>query len=191
MANLVKTISSISFAWPITFERIHHSPPYSLLYDYLQSYTQMTLFPETPKCLKVGILIVPKFWMFISSSNQNFLEHRTTITYSFQKYLSNGVLFAPIGNHLTPTLRGFVIGSQILNLTPDPSFDHNSCISSLNDQGEGTLDIFTLRPFQWYFGGPIWCFFVFSTKALNIRDSCKSATPKMGVHLGIIGFNLL
>jgi hypothetical protein len=139
----------------------------------------------------LGFLLSQNFGCSYLPQIKIFLEHRTTITYSFQKYLSNGVLFAPIGNHLTPTLRGFVIGSQILNLTPDPSFDHNSCISSLNDQGEGTLDIFTLRPFQWYFGGPIWCFFVFSTKALNIRDSCKSATPKMGVHLGIIGFNLL
>jgi hypothetical protein len=92
------------------------------------------------------------------------LEHRRAITYSLQKYLSNGVLFAPIGDHLTLTLKGFVIGSQIPNLTPDPSFDHNSCISSLNDQGEGTLEIFILRPFQWYFGGPIWCFLSFQPK---------------------------
>jgi len=34
--------------------------------------------------------------MFISSSNQDFLEHRRAITYGSQKCLSNGVLFAPL-----------------------------------------------------------------------------------------------
>jgi hypothetical protein len=32
VANLVGTTSNISFTWPITFERRHHSPPYSILY---------------------------------------------------------------------------------------------------------------------------------------------------------------
>jgi hypothetical protein len=36
--------------------------------------------------------------------------------------------------HLTPAFKGFVVGSQILNLTLTPSFDHNSCKSGLNDQ---------------------------------------------------------
>ncbi len=39
--------------------------------------------------------------------------------------------------------------------------------------------------------GSIWCLFAFSTKVLNIYNSCTSATPKMGVHLGIIGFHPL
>jgi len=33
--------------------------------------------------------------------------------------------------------------------------------------------------------------FSFSTKALNICNSCMSVTPKVGVHLGIIGLHLL
>jgi hypothetical protein len=41
-----------------------------------------------------------------------------TISYSPQKDLSNNVLHAPIGDHLTPALRGFVVKSQIPNLTP-------------------------------------------------------------------------
>jgi hypothetical protein len=128
--------------------------------------------------------------MFISSSNQTCLEHKRAIAYSPQKDFSNGVLHAPIKDHLTFALRGFVVKSQIPNLTSGPSFDHTSCISSLNDQGEGISNICTLRPFQWYLGGPIWCF-CFSTKALNIHDFHTSATPKMGIHLGAIGLNLL
>jgi hypothetical protein len=68
-----------------------------------------------------------------------------------------------------------------------PSFDHNSCKSNLNEQCEGTLSIYTLRPFQWCPRGPIWCLFAFSTKVLNIRNSCISATSKMGVDLQVIG----
>jgi hypothetical protein len=66
--------------------------------------------------------------MFISSSNQAYLEHVRVIYYNPQKDLSSIVLHNPIKDHLTPALRGFVVGNQILNLTPNPSFDHNSCI---------------------------------------------------------------
>jgi hypothetical protein len=50
--------------------------------------------------------------------------------------------------HLTFPLKGFVVGSQILNLTPALSFDHNSCKSGLNEQSEGTLHIYVSRPFN-------------------------------------------
>jgi hypothetical protein len=41
------------------------------------------------------------------------------ISYNSQKDLSIGVSHAPIGYHLTPALKGFVI------LNPNFSFDHN------------------------------------------------------------------
>jgi hypothetical protein len=50
------------------------------------------------------------------------------ISYNSQKDLSNGVLHAPIGDDLTFFLKGFVVKSQVPNLTPNPSFDHNLCI---------------------------------------------------------------
>jgi hypothetical protein len=77
----------------------------------------------------------------ISSSNQAFLEHAREISYNPQKDLSNNVLHASIGDNLTFALRGFVVGNQILNLTPILFFYHNSCISGLNEQCEGTLGI--------------------------------------------------
>jgi hypothetical protein len=82
--------------------------------------------------------------------------------------------------HLTPTLKGFVVGSLILNLITSLSFDHNLCISGLTEQCENTLCNYTSKPFQWYLGGPNWCLFSFSTKALNIQDSHTSATLKVG-----------
>jgi hypothetical protein len=76
------------------------------------------------------------------------LEHTRAIFYSPQKDLSNGVLQAPIRDHLTPSLRGFVVGSQIPNFTLDPSFDHKLCILVLNEQCKETLGIYTSRPFH-------------------------------------------
>jgi hypothetical protein len=50
--------------------------------------------------------------MFFKSS---FLEHVKALSYSLQKYISNGVLHALIKDHLTFALKGFVIKSQIPN----------------------------------------------------------------------------
>jgi hypothetical protein len=141
--------------------------------------------------LPSGTFVVSKLWTFISSSNQTYLEYAREIFYSPQKDLSNDVLHASIKDHLTPILRGFIIGSQIHNLTSKLSFDHNSCISGLNEQCEGILGIYTLRNFQWYHEGPIWWLFIFSTKALNIWNFRMSATPKVEMHLGVIGLNFL
>jgi len=72
--------------------------------------------------------------MFISFSIQTCFEYVKAMTYSSQKDLSNGLLHAPIKDHSTFALRGFVFESQIPNLTPGPSFDHNTCILGLNEQ---------------------------------------------------------
>jgi hypothetical protein len=77
---------------------------------------------------KIGTLIVLKLWTPISSSKQTFLEYVREVSYSPQKYLSNGVLQVQIKDHSTLALMGFVVGNQTPNLIPDPSFDHNSCI---------------------------------------------------------------
>jgi hypothetical protein len=71
--------------------------------------------------------------MLISFLNQFFYENSKAISYSPQKYLSNGVLHAPIEANLTLSFKELVIRNQIPNLIPAPSFDHNSCKSSLNE----------------------------------------------------------
>ncbi len=141
--------------------------------------------------LFLATFVVPKLWMLISFSNQVYFEKTRKISYSPKKYLSNGVQHTPIRPHLAPAFKGFMVGSQISNLTPTPSFDHNLCKSSLNEQYQSTLNIHVSRPFEWHLGGAIWSFFAFSTKALNIRNSLMNATPKVGVHLGVIGLHPL
>jgi hypothetical protein len=92
------------------------------------------------------------------------LEHARAISYRIQQDLFNNVWLAPIGAHLTPFLKGFMVGSQIPNLTFGLSFDHKLCISSLNEQCEDTLSSYILKPFQWYLGRPTWWFFHFQLK---------------------------
>jgi hypothetical protein len=45
--------------------------------------------------------------------------------------------------------------------------------------------------FNGVLGGPIWCLFAFPTKVPNICNSRMNASPKMGVHLGVIGLHPL
>jgi len=85
--------------------------------------------------------------MFISSSNQVHYEHIKVVTFSPQKDIFNGVLHIPIGDDLTPTLKGFVVRSQIPNLTLDFSFDCNSYISGVIAQCKGILSIYISKHF--------------------------------------------
>ncbi len=130
-----------------------------------RGYIKMTYFFKTPK---IGTIVISKLWTFISYSKQTSLEHARGIFYNPQKFPSNGVLHASIGDHLILSLKGFLVGSQIFNLIINFSFDHNSCILHLNEQCEGTLGIYISRSFQCYPRVPIWYLFAFSTKALDI-----------------------
>ncbi len=141
------TTSNTSFTWPTTFGRRHHCPPYNIFYEFLRGLHPNGIFSQDsqnwnfycPKALDIHI--------FFKST---ILEHVITLSYSPQKVLSNGVLHAPIKDHLTFALKGFVVGSQNFNLTPTLSFDHSSCISRLNEQCKGISSIYNSRTFQWY-----------------------------------------
>ncbi len=114
-------------------------------------YMQMTFFSRLPS----GTFIIPKILLLIYFSNQACLEHAKEISYNSQRDISNGVWHAPIKAYLAPFLKGFVVGSEIFNLTIDLSFDYNSCISSLNDWCKGILGSYIFKYFQWYFGAQI------------------------------------
>ncbi len=68
------------------------------------------------------------------------MEHAKAIYYNPQKDILNLKYARPIEVHLAPTLKGFVVNSQIPNLNPNPSFDHNLCILYLNEYCENALD---------------------------------------------------
>jgi hypothetical protein len=56
---------------------------------------------------------------------------------------------------------------------------------------EGIVSIYLQDIFNGILGAQINACFPFSIKVLNIQNFRTSATPNMGVHLRIIGFNFL
>jgi hypothetical protein len=101
-----------------------------------------------------------------------------------KKYFQHA-LHAPIGDHLTPILRGFLVRNQIPNLTLGPSFDHNSCILSLNEQCKDTLNMYISRVFQWYPRAPIDVLFFFNqgSKHSRLPHECNSQSGSaLGSH---------
>jgi hypothetical protein len=46
--------------------------------------------------------------------------------------------------------RLLVVGIQIANFTPGPSFDHNLCCKCLNGSCKAIFNVYISRPFQWY-----------------------------------------
>jgi len=148
--DLIRTTSSTTFTQPTTFGRRHYSPPCSIFYDFPWGLHSINIFSQRLPSgnPKIGTFVITKFWTLIYFSNKTYFEHVRELNYKPQKGLSSSVLHVPIGDDLTPTVRGFVVGSQIPNLTPNLYFDHNSCISSSNGQCESTLGIHASKTFE-------------------------------------------
>ncbi len=77
-----------------------------------------------------------------------------------------------------------VVGSQITNLTPDPSFGHNFCFRCPN----GSWDIYILRAFQWYKERFNLMNFDPYNCSMKIQESIGTPTSKVGAHLGMWRF---
>ncbi len=76
-----------------------------------------------------------------------------------------------------------VVGSQIVNLTPGPSFGHNLCFKHLNESCKPIWDIYVPRSFQWYKE-----LFNLMGFVLKIWESIRTLIPKVGAHLGVRRF---
>jgi len=80
--------------------------------------------------------------------------------------------------------RLLVVGSQIANLTPGPSFAHNLGCRCPNCQCEGIFDIHVSRPFQRHQEHPNVRCFAPCCRALNIRESRRTPNPQLFQVLG-------
>jgi len=133
-------------------EGSHHLPPYNILYSspphlHPNGFFSWDSQSGVPKLSWFGL---SGLWTFITSRPE--LRSRRGLNQScrFPWELLNGV------SHFTCTHRNQVdswllmVESQTTNLTPSPFFDHNLCCICPNGSCEAILDIYTLRPFQWY-----------------------------------------
>ncbi len=98
--------------------------------------------------------------------------------------LSNAVSHSSRRRREEVDSRILVVGSQIANLTPGPSFAHNLGCRCPNCQCEAIFDIYVLIPFQWHqerlnarcFGPCCW--------ALNIQESRRTPNLQLFQVLG-------
>jgi len=81
-----------------------------------------------------------------------------------------------------------VVGSQIGNLTFDPSFGHNLCFKYLNGSCNPILGIYVSRTFQWYKKLFNSMSFDPCNYPLKIWESIGTLIPKVRAHLGVCGF---
>jgi hypothetical protein len=130
----------------------------------------------------------PQLWGCITSCADLRLQWGLKQSCSLRQELSNGM------SHASCTWRNWVdywllmVGSQIANLTPDLSFDHNLCFKCPNGRCEFILDIYVSISFsndiknsssRWVLTPAIalWIF----------RSPFGTRTPTMGVHLRVWG----
>jgi hypothetical protein len=130
----------------------HHLPPYSILYvapphSHPNGFCSRDSQRGVPKLSWFGL---PGLWELITPGSDLQLGWGLKQTYSSPQELSNGVLYYICTHQDRVNSRLFVVGSQIANLTPGLSFDHNSCCKCPNGLCEAIFDIYTSRPFQRY-----------------------------------------
>jgi hypothetical protein len=85
--------------------------------------------------------------------------------------------------------RLLIVESQIANLIPDLSFDHNLCFKCPNGSCEPILDIYVLKTFQWYKELLNPMSFDPCNHPLKVWESIVTPTLKVRVHLKVWGFN--
>jgi hypothetical protein len=138
-----------------------------------------------PKLSKLGLL---RFWGFITLCANLLLKWGLNQSYSRRWKLSNGMSHATCTQGNWGDFWLLVVGSQIVNLTIDPSFGHNLCFKCPNGSCNPILDIYVLITFQWYENLFEPLSFDPYNHSLNIWESTKTPTPNMGVHLGVWRF---
>jgi hypothetical protein len=168
----------------------HHFPLIVYYVLLRECHIQMTFCLGTPKC---------ESW---NSQTWDFDDFGSPITFSLDlqliwgwkqccsphRELSKGMWHATYTQGIWVDYRLLVVGSQIGNLTPCPSFDHNLCFKCSNGSCEPILDIYVPRDFQWYKERLNQMSFDPYNWSLNIQESIVTRTPNMGVHLGVWGF---
>jgi len=109
--------------------------------------TQMSFCPKTPKSRKFPQLGLLQLWGPITLRAN--LRLRWSLKQSCSPYwkISNGILQATYTQGNQVSINFLVVGSQIANLIPDPSFGHNLCVKCPNGSFKRILDIYVPKDF--------------------------------------------
>jgi hypothetical protein len=152
-------------------------------------YIQMALFPGTPKlesrnCPETVPGGVPGLWELITPNSEVWSRRGLNQTCSPRRDLFNDVSLSQFGGWEDIDSRLFVVGSQIVSLTPNPSFAHNLGDRCPNGQCEAIFDIYASKPFQWHQKHPNARCFGPCCRTLNIRESRRTPNPHFFQVLG-------
>jgi hypothetical protein len=128
----------------------HHLPPYSILCAWpWGQHPNVTLFRDcqvgVPKFLKLGL---PQLWKPITLCTNLWLRWFLKKSCNPCHELSNNMWHATKMQWNQGDLKLLVVGSQIGNLSIDPSFGHNLCFKYPNGSCKPILDICVPRDFQ-------------------------------------------
>jgi hypothetical protein len=148
----------------------------------------MAFCPSTPQegVPKLQQLGLSQLWRCITSFANFWSQWSLKQSCSPRRDLSNGMLHVACmqGNWVDSWL--LVVGSQIANLTPDLSFDHNLCFRFPNGRCEPNLDIYVSIGFQWYKERFTMRNFDPFNHALKIRESIRDSNSQHGSSLGSV-----
>ncbi len=146
-----------------------------------RTYIEVALFPGTPKLesrnpTKCPGSELPGLWEVIAPRPNLGSRRGLNRSCSPRRDLSNDVSYSRIGHRELVDSWLLVVGSQIVSLTPGPSFAHNLGDKCPNGQCEAIFDIYDSRPFQWHQEHPNARCFGSCCRALNIRESRRTPT---------------
>jgi hypothetical protein len=140
---------------------IHHVPDlgegitFPLILFSVSGHRANTQMSFCPKTLKLGVskfpkLILLQLWRPITLCANLRLKWVLKKSCNPCWKLSNNMWHTTYTQLNHDDSRLLVVGSQIGDLTPDPSFGHNLCFKYSNESYEPILDIYVPRDFQWY-----------------------------------------
>jgi hypothetical protein len=134
---------------------------------------------ESRSCPEIVPVGVPGLWDVISPRPNLGSGRGLNQSCSPQRELSNAMSHSRSARREHVDSRLLVVGSQIANLTPGPSFAHNLGCRCPNGQCEAIFDIYVSRPFQWHREHPKARCFAACCRALNIRESRRTPNPPL------------
>jgi hypothetical protein len=143
------TLDSLDSPWP-GLRGSHHLPPYIILcVAPPRPHPSGSLSRDSQSGVsKLSRFGLPQLWAIITSRPDLRSGRGLNQSGSSPRELFNAMSHSPNACRGQVDSRLFVAGSQIANLTPDPSFAHNLGCKCPNGSCEAILDIYTSRPFQ-------------------------------------------
>jgi hypothetical protein len=146
------TSNSQDSPW-LWFGGSHHLPPYNIFYTSLWGLRPNVFFLSWDTqmgVLKLPTLGLPQLWAFTILCVDLRLWWGLNQSFSPSQEIFKGMSHATRTQGNLFDSRLLVVGSQIANLTPDPSFGHNLSFKCSNGPCEPILDIYVSISFHWY-----------------------------------------